>query len=345
MTFYYALLQLSGAVMLLLWAIRMLRVAVERGHGQLLFRLTNRPRGGRPTSALTGVVMAGLLQRSTAVTLLVAAVASSGTMPLATALATVLGADVGSALILQFLAMDLSGLPALMALCGGALYLGSATRRWRQTGKMGLAVAVIMISLGMIGAATEPLRDAPMLVPVVQYLASDVLTAFLLGAAFTWLVHSSIASVLMIATFHFQGILPYELGLVLVLGANVGGGLIAVGLTLKAAIEARRIALGNLVFKLVSAVGVAAVLHFGGPDLPAALESVFGLVQVHLLFNLVLLVLGLPTVGLVSELVRRTLRTPRDLAAQRSESSRLDPRALTDPLTAEACVKREMLAR
>lgn len=344
MPLYHALLQLGGAIMMLLWAIRMLRSGVERGHGALLSRLTNNPKGGWPTSALTGLLTAALLQSSTAVALLVSAIAATGTLPLASALAMVLGADVGSALILQVLATDLSWLAALLGLVGGALYLGASSRKWRQTGRIGLSIALVMISLGLIGDATEPLRDAPMLVPAVQYLNSDVLTAFVVGAVFTWLVHSSIASILLIATFMGQGIIPFELAAVLVFGANVGGGLIAVGLTLKADIAARRIALGNFLFKLVFAGAALAIVYPSGFAVVGWFSSPTGIVQLHLLFNIAMLVLGLPLVGLVSALIQRLLPDARTTNADAGENSRLDPRLLQDPRSAETCVKREMLA-
>lgn len=344
MPLYHALLQLGGAIMMLLWAIRMLRSGVERGHGALLSRLTNNPKGGWPTSALTGLLTAALLQSSTAVALLVSAIAATGTLPLASALAMVLGADVGSALILQVLATDLSWLAALLGLVGGALYLGASSRKWRQTGRIGLSIALVMISLGLIGDATEPLRDAPMLVPAVQYLKSDVLTAFVVGAVFTWLVHSSIASILLIATFMGQGIIPFELAVVLVFGANVGGGLIAVGLTLKADIAARRIALGNFLFKLVFAVAALAIVYPSGFAVVGSFSSPTGIVQLHLVFNIAMLVLGLPLVGLVSALIQRLVLDARTTNSDAGENSRLDPRLLQDPRSAETCVKREMLA-
>jgi phosphate:Na+ symporter len=341
--FYQALLQLGGAIMMLLWAIRMLRSGVERGHGALLTRLTHNPRGGWPTSALTGLMTAALLQSSTAVALLVSSIAATGTLPLASALAMVLGADVGSALILQVLATDLSWLPALLAVVGGGLYMGATDRKLRQTGRIGLSIALVMISLGLIGEATAPLRQAPMLVPVVQYLSGDMVTAFLLGAIFTWVIHSSIASVLLIATFMGQGIIPFELALVLVLGANAGGGLIAVGLTLKSGVAARRIAVGNALYKLAFAGTTLAILYLAGFAALGWFASSTGIVQLHLLFNIIMLTLGLPFVGLLTGPICRLIPDSRQPALEASESSRLDLRVLQDPRSAETCAKREML--
>src|SRR5690606_36450015 len=135
-------------------------------------------------------------------------------------------------------------------------------REFKQAGRIVIGVALILVSLRMIGEATAPLREAAFLPQVVGYLRSDILTAFLIGAAFTWLVHSSVASILLIATFAAQGLVPLELGVSLICGANLGGGLIAVGLTRQGAVEARRIAWGNLTFRGIGAVVALIVFHF-----------------------------------------------------------------------------------
>src|SRR5690606_31922766 len=98
-------------------------------------------------------------------------------------------------------------------------------------------------------------------------LRGDFVTAFLIGAAFTWLVHSSVASILLVATFAAQGLLPVELGVSLLLGANLGGGLIAVGLTRTSVVEARRIAWGNLMFRGIGALLALVPFHLLDPDI------------------------------------------------------------------------------
>jgi phosphate:Na+ symporter len=129
-----------------------------------------------------------------------------------------------------------------------------------------------------------------------------------------------------------------------VFGTNVGGGLIAVGLTLKSDIVARRIALGNFLYKLVFADAALAIVHLSGFATLGSFASATGIVQLHLLFNIAMLALGLPSIGLVTALVCRLIPDARATNIDAGESSRLDPRVLQDPRSAETCVKREMLA-
>src|SRR5690606_34301089 len=254
MNVYLLLLHLAGSVTLLLWAVRMVRTGVERSQEPALRRLLRESKGGRLRAAAIGTGIAALLQSSTAVAILAAGFAGSGALTIATGLALMLGADLGSALVVQILSFDLTLMVPVLLLGGGLLFFKGRRREWRQARRVLIGVAPILISLGMIGAATEPLRDAHFLPDIVGYLRGDFVTAFLIGAAFTWLVHSSVASILLTATFAAQGVVPIELGVSLMLGANLGGGLIAVGLTRHSFPEARRTTLGNLAFRRAAAV-------------------------------------------------------------------------------------------
>ena len=115
----------------------------------------------------------------------------------------------------------------------------------------------------MIGEASEPLRDSPALPAVVAYFAGDPVTAYLLAALVTWLFHSSIAAVLLLATLAGQGIVPAELATVLVLGINLGSSIIAPLLTRGMAPAARVVPVGNLLMRGVgSLMLLAAFLAF-----------------------------------------------------------------------------------
>jgi phosphate:Na+ symporter len=259
-----------------------------------------------------------------------------------------LGADLGSSLVVQILSFDLSLLVPVLLLAGGLLFFKGLNREWRQAGRVLIGIALILIALQMIGTATEPLRDAHMLPEIVGYLRGDFVSAFLIGAAFTWLVHSSVASILLVATFAAQGLVPVELGVSLMLGANLGGGLIAVGLTRQSFVEARRIALGNLVFRGLGAMVALAAYQVLRPALdvlgPDAARQV---VNLHLLFNVALLLVCLPLTGPVALLVERLIKpkpTPEELANPLAEAATaLDQSVVGTPALALASATRELL--
>lgn len=348
MNLYLLLLHLAGAVTLLLWAVRMVRTGVERSQEPALKRLLRESKGGRLRAAGIGAGVAVLLQSSTAVAILAAGFAGSGVITVATGLALMLGADVGSALVVQILSIDLQLLIPVLLIAGGLLFFKGPSREWRQGGRILIGIALILISLGMISEATEPLREAAFLPEIVGYLHGDFITAFLIGAGFTWLVHSSVASILLVAAFTAQGIVPMELGVSLMLGANLGGGLIAAGLTRQSFVEARRIALGNLLFRGLGALIALLAFHLLDPNVgwfgPSAARQVINL---HLIFNVALLVLCLPLTGLVANLLDRVVKpkpTPAELANPLAEAaSALDQSVIGVPALALASATRELL--
>lgn len=348
MTLSLLLLHLAGAATLLIWAARMVRTGVERAHGVALRRMLRRSTGGWAPAALVGAAIALPLQSSTAVAMLAAGFAASGTLPVATGVAMMLGADFGSALVVQILSFDLAWLTPILLVVGGWLFLQWNARKIRQTGRILVGIALILISLKLIGEATAPLRDSTFLPLIVGYLQQDFVTAFLIGAVFTWLIHSSVASILLFVTLAAQDVLPLDLGLTLMLGANLGGGLIAVALTRTAAPAARRIPLANLFFR--GAGALAALLALQLHDLPLHLagdEPARQIANLHVAFNLALLVACVPLAGLAAALARRAIpdapTDPDALDPLSTRVSALDRSVIRTPDLALASATREVL--
>jgi len=344
MTFSLLLLQLAGAVTLLIWAVRMVRTGVERGHAGLLRRVVRRAESGRLASSVAGAGAAVLLQGSTAVVLLASSFAQTGSITVATALAIVLGADVGSALVVLLLSFDLSWLMPILMTVGGLLFLRGKTRATKQAGRIALGIALILLSLRLVSEATAPVHDSAILANLMGYLDSDPITALLLGAAITWMMHSSVAAILLFVTLAAQGLLPLTAGLGLILGGNVGSGLIAAGLTRGLEPEARRIALGNLLMRVVAAiVGASLLLWIPIPAAAVEMSVAALLVGVHLVFNLVLLVAALPFVRGVAQLLGWLIPDKSEANKRGPSVSALDKSAIDQPVPALASATRELL--
>jgi phosphate:Na+ symporter len=347
MHFSLILLHLAGATMLLLYAVHMVRTGMERAHGGALRRLLGEAKRGQLKAAGGGAVMAVMLQSSTAVAMLACGFAASGVLTLPVGLSLLLGADLGSALVVRVLSFDLGWLVPVCLFVGGVMHLKLPGQMARETGRMVLGVGFVLLSLKLIGEATHPLRDSDMLPTFSAYLADDYFTAFLIGAAFTWLVHSSVAAILMFAAFVGQGLLPLEAGVALVLGANLGGGLIAFWLSRGMPPEAQRIPVGNLLFRAFGAVTALAAAE--GLGLPVGLlgsDQGMALVNLHVAFNACLLLCSLPFAGAMARLTRALLP---DAAGQNSDSllpqrtSALDRAVIGSPRLALASATRELL--
>ncbi|UCI32312.1 Na/Pi cotransporter family protein [Mesorhizobium sp. B4-1-4] len=348
MQFSLILLHLAGAVILLLWAVRMVRTGVELACGPALRDALRQARGARIKSAGVGTVLAVLLQSSTAVAMLAAGFAASGMVSVSAGLAILLGADLGSALVVQVLSFDLSWLVPALILIGGAMFLMFEARGIKQGGRILMGIAFVLLSLHMIGEATAPMRQSTLLPLVISYLRADYFTAFAAAALFTWLIHSSVAAILLFVTLAAQGVLPVEVGLFFILGANCGGALIAVWLTRGEPVEARRIPLGNLIFR-----GTAALAALFALQEMAFPTHLFGategrqLVNLHLAFNLALVICCLPFAGLVERLVtllvgdKPPAKDSTDLMSRRA--SALDRSVMRTPRLALASATRELL--
>ena len=331
--------------MLLLFAIRMIRTGIERAGGHSLRSLIIGSSRNALANALSGMISAAVLQSSTAAALLVCAFAVSGVLTATSALVVVLGADLGSALTVQFLSLNLQGLvPALMAL-GGFLFLKAGSNTSKQVGRVLLGIGFVLISLRMIGEATGPLRESHTLATLIGAMSGDGLTGFLFGALLAFVFHSSVATILLFAALCAQGVLPIESGIPLVLGANAGGGLLAVWLTRGSDVLARRITAGNMMFRGVGALVVLVLLPLLLPYLTyLGTDPARQIVNVHFAFNLALLIVCMPLVPLALWLAGRMIPQPgADGAALLQPVSALDTNVLHMPSLALASAKREIL--
>ena len=343
MSGHLLLLNIVGGVALLLWATRMIRTGILRAYGAELRRSLGRSSRSRVTAAAMGLGAAALLQSSTATAVLAVSFAARGLITVGAGLALMLGADLGSTLVVQVLSFDLSAVSPLLLLIGVALFMSSSLPFRRHIGRVFIGLGLLLLSLKLIVGASEPLRESTLLPIIVAPLADELFLAAILAALLTWLAHSSVAMVLLIMTFTLVGIVPVELGFALVLGANIGSGLIPLLLTLSEPPEARRIPLGNLAFRVV---GVVLLLPFIGQVAPliAALDAdpARQIANFHTAFNIALLAIFLPCTGPMARLASRILperETPQSRAAPRY----LDPTAIKTPAVAISCATREVL--
>jgi phosphate:Na+ symporter len=341
------LVHLAGAVALLLFATRMVRTGVERAYGDIL---RHRLRGvvRNPVLAIVaGTLLAIALQSATAVTLLVGSFVGSGYVGATAGLLAVVGADLGSALVVKILSFDLEILVPLCLVAGTTIFFATEQRKWRQFGRILVGIGLLILSLRLIGEASEPLRESRILPVVVNYLSGDPVTAFLLAGIMTWLFHSSVAAILLVAALAARGLVPAELGVVLVLGANLGGGVIAALLSRASPPLARIVPLGNLILRGTGAVVALTALILMRPPLELLGDTPAGqIVNAHIAFNLALAVCGLVVAGLVSRAAQRIVSLgapPEPAALAVVELSALDETALDKPSQALANATREVV--
>ena len=340
----FLILQLAGAAALLLWSVRLIRTGVERAYSVQLRRWMRHSAKSLPSASATGALAALMLQSSTAVAVLTTNFAAAGTLTAVVGLAILLGADVGSAVVAQILLVRASWLAPLLLLAGVSLFLRAQKRTIRQTGRILIGIALVFVSLDMIGVATTPLRDSQGVLAVMRYLSTDPISAFLIGAAFAWLVHSSVAAILLFVTLVVQQILSVDAAVALVLGANLGGAVIAFTLTLGARLSARRIVIGNLILRGGGALIGLCAFAWLQPGLGWLGTLPFRqVINFHLLFNVVVLLIGFPLIHSVTRLLDYMLPEMPSGASPPVRTSALNKDLLARPDLAILCAAREVL--
>ncbi len=286
------LIEIFAATMLLLFAVRLVRTGIERRFGALFQSLLTR-HSNTFVAGGAGMVLATILQSSAAVTVLLTGFAAAGMVSFGLALAGVLGADLGAALVIQVLSYDLGWLQPVLLALGGWLYLKSDRANVRLIGRIVLGIAFILVSLQFLRDAVDPIRESAFLPAIAGYLESDYFSAFIVGAVLAFIMHSSVATILMCVTLVQIGAIPFAAGLSLVLGANLGSAFIPIWLTRDLTVSARRIPLANLLLRGSAALVMLIVVNVTGTHQTLMVAGAGqSLILAHIGFNLAVFVLA-----------------------------------------------------
>lgn len=343
MTATEVLMNIIGGVCLLLWGVSMVSTGLNRAFGASLRRVISHSTSNRFKAFGVGVCVATLLQSSTAASLIVSSFAARNIVTISGALAVMLGADVGTTLAAQLLSHDLGWLLPVLLIGGYVINKAMDESQYKHVGRSLIGLALVLMSLSMIKGVAGPLGQSEAVKVLVEPLASQRFLAILLAALLTWLVHSSLGMILIFMSFVAVGTIPLDLGFALVLGANIGGVIAPVIMTLRDIPAGRRVPLGNLLTRCIGVLICLPLLPEIEP-LIAQLDAdpARQLVNFHTAFNLGLAMLFLPFIGPLTRLSERIL-PDRPREEDESLPRYLDPTAISTPAAALACVARETL--
>jgi phosphate:Na+ symporter len=338
------LVDLAGSVALLLWGVHMVQSGVQRAFGPHLRRFLSRTLRGRFSAFLAGLGVTAVLQSSTATGLMVSSFAAGGLVDLVPALAVMLGANVGTTLIVQLLSFDIGRVAPLFVLVGVVLFRRSFASRTRDLGRVAIGLGLMLFALEQLLALLTPYEDVPSLRLLMGAIATQPVIDVIIAAAMTWAAHSSVATVLLTMSLAAQGVVPPHAAFALVLGANLGS---ALNPLLEGAPggdpRAKRVPIGNLLNRAVGVVLGLALLGWIGPWLvtvePDAARAV---ADFHTLFNLAIAAIFLPLLRPFAGLLVRMLPA-RAAAADPSQPVYLNNAARETPAIALADAAREGL--
>ena len=338
------LIDLAGAVALLIWGVHMVQTGITRAFGPQLRRILSYALSNRFKGFLAGLGVTSILQSSTATGLMVTAFAAGGLVDLVPALAVMLGANVGTTLIVQVLSFDVSKVSFLLVLIGVFMFRRSGITRTRDLGRVGIGLGLMLIALTHLLSMITPYEDMPSLRMLLGAVTTEPLIDIVLAAGLTWAAHSSVAVVLLIMACASQAVVPPHAAFALVLGANLGT---ALNPLLEGGVggdpAAKRLPIGNLINRLVGCALALALLNWVGPALvtiePNATRAV---ADFHTGFNIVLALLFFPLLKPFAHLLVRLVPARVDVADP-SQPIYLDWAARETPSVALAGAAREAL--
>ncbi|MDD9900525.1 MAG: Na/Pi cotransporter family protein [Alphaproteobacteria bacterium] len=335
---------MAGGVCLLLWGVSMVSGGLNRAFGASLRRVISNSTSNRFKAFGVGVFVATILQSSTATSLIVSSFAARNVVTIAGAIALMLGADVGTTLAAQFMSLDLHWLVPVLLVSGFLVNSTMEASQYKYLGRTLVGIALALIALSMIREAATPLKESPAMEVLVAPLRSQPILAISLSVLITWLVHSGLGMVLLYMSFVAAGTIPIELGLYLVLGANIGSALAPVIMTMRDIPAGRRVPLGNL---LIRGLGVVIFLPFMESLVIPFIESLHAdparmVVNFHTAFNLIVAMMFLPFIHSMTR-VSEVILPDRPREEDESLPRYLDPTAFDQPPAALASVARETL--
>jgi phosphate:Na+ symporter len=338
------ILDLMGGVALLLWGLHMVHSGVVRAFGADLRRLLGLALKGRFRAFLAGAFVTALLQSSTATGLMVASFVTSGTLDLAPALAVMLGANVGTTLVVQILSFNIAVVTPVLLLAGVIAFKRGARTRTRDLGRVVIGIGLMLLALHIFLGALVTTESATVSRALLGAIAGQPLLCLLIAAAITWAAHSSVAVVLVVMSLGGAHLVPPTAVLAMVLGANLGSALNPLIETSQPGnLATRRLPIGNL---LTRVVGCALVLPFLIPisellqryePNPARLAADF-----HTAFNVLLALMFIGPLDFIATRLTRWL-PEQPKSADPGTPVYLDSSATGAPAVALVCAAREVL--
>ena len=337
------ILNLAGSVALLLWGVRMVQTGIHRAFGAPLRSFLAQALKDRFKSFLAGLGVTAILQSSTATGLMVTSFAAVGLVNLVPALAVMLGANVGTTLIVQALSFDIATIaPALILF--GAILFQRATAGMRDFGRVLIGLGLTLMSLHQFIGLLKPYEEVEGLRLVLGAISTQPFLDVVLAAVITWIMHSSVAVVLLIMSFTDQGMISLPTAFYFVLGANLGSALNPVIESASGCDPAaKRLPVGNLVNRLIGvALGLAVVPYVTPLMTQIEPDNARAVANFHTAFNIALAILFFPFLTPFAAVLRRVLPTrisPNDPA----KPLYLNPNGCESPAVALGSAAREAL--
>ena len=284
------LLGLLGGLALFLYGMQMMSSGLEAAAGNRMKRILERLTSNRFLGVLVGAAITAVIQSSSATTVMVVGFVNSGMMTLRQAVWIIMGANIGTTITGQLIALDVGAMAPLFAFVGVAMVVFLKKPQIHHYGNILAGLGVLFIGMEMMSSSMEPLQEWPAFVDVVSTF-SNPLIGILVGTLFTALIQSSSASVGILQALAVSGVIGLDSAVFVLFGQNIGTCITAVLASIGTSRNAKRTTVIHLMFNLFGTVLFTAVCILTPltdfmvsltPNYPAA-----QIANMHTLFNVV----------------------------------------------------------
>lgn len=304
------ILGLLGGLALFLYGMQMMSTNLEAVAGNRMKQILERLTANRFLGVLVGAGITALIQSSSATTVMTVGFVNSGLMSLRQAVWIIMGANVGTTITGQLIALDIGALAPLIAFAGVVLIVFVKNKKAQHVGGIIAGIGVLFIGMGMMSDAMVPLRESQTFVDMVTKFSNPIL-GILVGAVFTAVIQSSSASVGILQALAMGGVINLHSAVFVLFGQNIGTCITAVLASVGTSRNAKRTTLIHLMFNMIgTAIFVTLCLFLPFTDWMVSLapnDPVSQIANVHTIFNLTTTILLLPFGSLLEKLAIRIL--------------------------------------
>lgn len=319
------ILSVIGGMGLLLYGMHIMSEGLQKIAGHRLRDAMGSLTQNKIISLIVGALITVLFQSSTATTVILVGLANASIITLKQTLGIILGADIGTTVTAQLIALKVTEIALPTVGIGATIIFFSKRDKYRRIGQVFLGFGLLFLGLKIMADGMYPLRDSQFFKDILLQMSDNPLLAILAAALFTFLVHSSAATIGIMMVLAMQGMLPLVSAIYLMFGANIGTSFTAVLSSLSSTREAQRVATAHVIFK---AAGVLVFLPFTIP-FAEFMQSIasgpgFQVANAHTFFNIAIAIIFLPFTSYFAVFLEK-------IVPERKERS-TEPRYLDDSL-------------
>jgi phosphate:Na+ symporter len=317
-------ISLFGGVLLLLYGIKLLNDGLQNAAGSRIRSLVRSLTSNRLSAVGAGALLTGLIQSSSATSVMLVGFVSAGLMTFRQTLAVILGADIGATLTVQLIAFHVYDYAVLLVGVGLSFTLFSKNTLYKNIGQGILGFGFVFFSLKIMIDAMSPLQGNELFRSVFIALTGTPFIGILLSAALTALIHSSAATMGIALALATSGLIPLQSALYIILGANIGTCATALIASMRSPAEARRVAWAHVLFKVFGVLLFLPLLPLSQRLVEQTAPDVMRqIANAHTLFNVIMALVFLPFLGLFARLLVK-------LVPEKAEEKRFGPMYLDD---------------